>query len=155
MLPDTSCGEGSTPSRLYELLIEKFSDSNIISVQRKYFNDIKGLDYIKNLCIVDYSKCIIELTAKYYCLTSCAALIKYIEYVKNIIFAPSSIPIIYDGAENTTLIDLATVRYLELMVNLKNPKLPLTLFHTLNYTKTRSGMRMLKANILQPPCGMY
>jgi hypothetical protein len=64
LLPDTSCGEGSSPSRLYDLLIEKFPDSNIISVQRKYFNDIRGLDYIKNLCIVDYSKCIIELTAK-------------------------------------------------------------------------------------------
>jgi hypothetical protein len=41
------------------------------------------------------------------------------------------------------------------MINLKNSKLPITLFHTLNFTKTRSGMRMLKANILQPPCGKF
>ena len=38
-------------------------------------------------------------------------------------------------------------------MNTKNPKLSHSLFGAVNNTMTKAGMRLLKANILQPSCG--
>lgn len=90
---------------------------------------------------------------RYYCLAACAALLKYIEFIKSLIFAPHSIPIIFQGAEKTVIIDPSTSKYLELVRNARNSKSNDSLYGAINYTKTRSGARLLRANILQPPSG--
>ena len=49
--------------------------------------------------------------------------------------------------------DAATVTNLELLQNLRDPKSDHTLYGILNFTKTPGGARLLRSNILQPPCG--
>jgi DNA mismatch repair ATPase MutS len=41
---------------------------------------------------------------------------------------------------------------LELLQNIRDSKSEHTLYGVLNYTKTVGGARLLRANILQPPC---
>jgi DNA mismatch repair protein MSH4 len=48
------------------------------------------------------------------------------------------------------MIDISTVRALELIQNLQDPKSKHCLFGLLNQTMTPMGARMLRSNILQP-----
>jgi len=93
----------------------------------------------------------IELQAKYYCLSSSAALINYIENSHHLIYAQKSLKVVYEGSDNTMIIDPTTAKLLELIVNLNDPKSNQSLFGIINKTKTRSGFRLLRSNILQPP----
>lgn len=52
------------------------------------------------------------------------------------------------------LLDATTAVNLELLQNIKDPKSEHTLYGVLNYTKTIGGARLLRANILQPPCDL-
>ncbi len=49
-------------------------------------------------------------TTRYYCLAACSALVKYMESMKNIVLAPSSMPILFEGAEKTALIGLSSIK---------------------------------------------
>ena len=100
--------------------------------------------------IDDCSSIEIQVKSKYYCLSACAALLKYMETFENVIFAPKSLRVVYKSAVNTMFIDPTTAKLLELIVNLNDPKSPHTLFGTINRTKTRSGYRLLRSNLLQP-----
>ena len=48
------------------------------------------------------------------------------------------------------MIDVATIRSLELIQNLQNPKSRDCLFGLVNETSTQMGARLLRSNILQP-----
>ena len=66
----------------------------------------------------DFRLCI----SRYYCLAAAAALIRYVEFVQNNLYAPQSLSIVYRGSEQTTLIDSKTAAVLELLVNLEDCK---------------------------------
>jgi DNA mismatch repair protein MSH4 len=51
------------------------------------------------------------------------------------------------------LIDYLSVRNLELVQNLQNPKSPQSLYGVLDHCHTPMGKRLLRANILQPSAG--
>jgi DNA mismatch repair protein MSH4 len=51
-------------------------------------------------------------------------------------------------------LDISTVKNLELISNVRDPKSSHSLFGILNYTKTQQGTRLLRSNILQPPCSL-
>ena len=51
------------------------------------------------------------------------------------------------------LIDYLSVRNLELVQNLQNPKSSQSLFGVLDHCQTPMGKRLLRANILQPSAG--
>jgi DNA mismatch repair protein MSH4 len=53
------------------------------------------------------------------------------------------------------LIDYLSVRNLELVQNLQNPKSPQSLFGVLDHCRTPMGKRLLRANILQPSSGFH
>jgi len=53
-----------------------------------------------------------------------------------------------------TVVDVTVVANLELLRNIRDPRSEQTLYGILNTTKTRMGSRLLRVNILQPPCGM-
>lgn len=53
-----------------------------------------------------------------------------------------------------TAVDVTTVANLELLRNIRDPRSEHTLFGILNTTKSRMGSRLLRVNILQPPCGI-
>ncbi|XP_022081598.1 mutS protein homolog 4-like isoform X1 [Acanthaster planci] len=152
VMPVTAC-EGSM-TKLFKLITDNFPNTSIATVQRKYFNETKGLQYIKHLCVSDFSAVEMEITSKYYCLAAAAALLKYVEFIQNVVYAPSSLKVVFRGSEQSTMIDATTARNLELVQNIKDPKSEHTLYGVLNYTKTLAGARLLRANILQPPCAL-
>ena len=41
---------------------------------------------------------------RYYCLATAAALLKYVEFIQNIMFAPCTLKIVFKGSEHTTMI---------------------------------------------------
>lgn len=41
---------------------------------------------------------------RYYCLAAAAALIKYVEFIQNIVYAPASLKIVFKGSEQTCMI---------------------------------------------------
>ncbi|XP_060559607.1 mutS protein homolog 4-like [Ruditapes philippinarum] len=150
VLPSTACESGSM-TNLSKFISDQFHHTSISTVQRKYFNETKGLMYVKQLCVPEYSSVELEVSSKYYCLAAVAALMKYLEFIQNTIYAPASLKIVFKGSENTTMIDVSTVRNLELLQNQRDPHSDHTLYGILNYTKTIGGARLLRSNILQPP----
>ncbi|KAL5005729.1 hypothetical protein ScPMuIL_016887 [Solemya velum] len=150
ILPNTAC-ENGTMTKLFKLLNDQYQHTNISTVQRKYFNETKGLQYVKQLCVAEYNTVEMEVASRYYCLAAAAALMKYVEFIQNVVFAPASMKIVFKGSEHTTMIDAVTARNLELLQNLRDPKSDHSLFGILNFTKTAGGCRLLRANILQPP----
>ncbi|XP_055959284.1 mutS protein homolog 4 [Patella vulgata] len=149
IVPNTTFENGEKTT-LLKLITEQYTTTCVSTVQRKYFNETKGLEMLKHLCI-DFKTMEMVLSSKYYCLATTAAILKYVEFIQNIVYAPNSIQLVFRGSEHSTMIDLSTSRNLELLQNIRDPKSHHTLFGTLNFTKTAGGTRLLRSNILQPP----
>nr|CAD7460497.1 unnamed protein product [Timema tahoe] len=92
------------------------------------------------------------LYSRFYALSAAAALLKYSEFIENKIFAPKSLKVEYQGSHNTTIIDVATASRLELVRSLQGSGSQNSLLGILNHCSTAGGTRLLRANILQPPC---
>lgn len=54
---------------------------------------------------------------RYYCLAAAAALLKYLEFIQNSIYAAKSLRVTFKGSEQTAMIDSASACHLELVVN--------------------------------------
>jgi len=76
--------------------------------------------------------------------------LKYIKLVLNVTFPFHSLRMKYEPSEGSMMIDFSTVRTLELVQNLQNPKSNDCLFGLLNQTLTPMGARLLRSNLLQP-----
>jgi DNA mismatch repair protein MSH4 len=76
--------------------------------------------------------------------------LKYIELAMNKTFPAHSLRIKYEASEGSMMIDLSTIRSLELIQNLQNQKSTECLFGILNDTLTPMGSRLLRSNVLQP-----
>jgi len=110
-------------------------------------------------------------------LSAAAALLRYVEFLQNLIFAPKSLSIKYEGSQNTMLIgnklkaqfnsylrnlnnmlhiflDIESAKRLELVSSAKvdSSAKHYSLLGTLNHTHTIGGYRLLRATLLQPPC---
>ncbi|XP_021052643.1 mutS protein homolog 4 [Mus pahari] len=149
IMSNTACVVGNS-TKLFTLITENFKNVNFTTVQRKYFNETKGLEYIEQLCIAEFSSVLMEVQSRYYCLAAAAALLKYIEFIQNSVYAPKSLKIYFQGSEQTAMIDLPSAQNLELLVNNQDYRSNHTLFGVLNYTKTAGGSRRLRSNILEP-----
>ncbi|NXN91341.1 MSH4 protein, partial [Rhinopomastus cyanomelas] len=149
IMSNTACDTGNT-TNLFSLITEHFKDVTFTTVQRKYFNETKGLEYIEQLCASEFSTISIEVQSKYYCLAAAAALLKYVEFIQNSVYAPKSLKMRFQGSEKTAMIDTSSVQNLELVINNRDSRHSHTLFGVLNYTKTPGGSRRLRSNILEP-----
>ncbi|XP_012516493.1 PREDICTED: mutS protein homolog 4 [Propithecus coquereli] len=127
-----------------------FQNVNFTTIQRKYFNETKGLGYLEQLCIAEFSTVLMEVQSKYYCLAAVAALLKYVEFIQNSVYAPKSLKVCFQGSEQTAMIDSSSAQNLELLINNHDCRNNHTLFGVLNYTKTAGGSRRLRSNILEP-----
>ncbi|PVD38561.1 hypothetical protein C0Q70_01177 [Pomacea canaliculata] len=145
ILPHTVCESGNS-SKLFKMISDQFPNTNISSVQRRYFNETKAQQILSVMCCLNN-----VVPFRYYCLATNAALLKYVEYIQNIIFAPSSLKVVFKGSEHTTMIDIMTAKNLELLENRRDPFSNHSLFGVLKYTHTAGGARLLRSNILQPP----
>uniref|UniRef100_H2MNA4 MutS homolog 4 n=1 Tax=Oryzias latipes TaxID=8090 RepID=H2MNA4_ORYLA len=149
LMPDTACEKGKG-TKLFKLITENFPGVPFTAIQRKYFNEKKGLEYIQQLCAPEYGTVLMEVQAKYYCLAAAAALLKYLEFLQNSVYAAKSLKVTFKGSEQTAMIDSASAYNLELVVNNRDHRSEHTLLGVLNHTKTPGGARRLRSNILEP-----
>ncbi|NXK51882.1 MSH4 protein, partial [Chauna torquata] len=149
IMPNTACDAGNT-TKLFHLIAEHFKNVTFTTVQRKYFNETRGLEYIEQLCASEFSTIFMEVQSKYYCLAAAAALLKYVEFIQNSVYAPKSLKVRFQGSEKTAMIDSSSAQNLELVTNNRDSRNGHTLFGVLNYTKTPGGSRRLRSNILEP-----
>ncbi|KAL7862008.1 hypothetical protein SRHO_G00134490 [Serrasalmus rhombeus] len=149
LMPDTASEKGRG-TKLYNLIMENFPSVGFTALQRKYFNEKKGLEYIQQLCAPEFSTVLMEVQTKYYCLASAAALLKYVEFIQNSVYAPKSLKVSFTGSEQTAMIDAVSARNLELVINNRDQRSSHTLLGVLNHTKTPGGERRLRSNILEP-----
>ncbi|RWS03284.1 mutS protein 4-like protein [Dinothrombium tinctorium] len=141
----------TTSSVLYNLLRQYFPQIHVVGVERKFFNETVGSNYVRRLCSSNYEALEVRLQNKFYALSAVAGLIRYIEHIQSIFFVDKSLKIVYRGTEEAMSIDFASARSLEIIVNQSDPKSDQTLLGLLNYTKTRSGLRALRATLMEPP----
>jgi DNA mismatch repair protein MSH4 len=159
------------------LIQKRLPDSSFATVQRKYFSESKGHVLLKSLVIPEQTSAV-ELEANKYvfmracisidlvsfsyslistfghrflCLASCAALIKYVEYIQSITYANHSLRMTFVSSERTMLLDSETIRNLELLSGTRSASISGSLFEVLNFTKTTVGRRLLRATLVQPP----
>ncbi|XP_039587320.1 mutS protein homolog 4 isoform X3 [Passer montanus] len=149
IMSNTACDAGNT-TKLFSLITEHFKNVTFTTVQRKYFNETKGLEYIEQLCASEFSTIFMEVQSKYYCLAAAAALLKYVEFIQNSVYAPKSLKVRFQGSEKTAMIDSSSAQNLELVINNRDSRNGHTLLGVLNYTKTPGGSRRLRSNILEP-----
>lgn len=69
-------------------------------------------------------------------------------------FASNTLRVKYQSSEGTMMIDLATIRALELIQNIQDAKSKACLFGIMNETLTPMGGRLLRSCILQPTTQM-
>jgi hypothetical protein len=72
LVPDIT----GTGGKLYEDIEAKIKGSKVVKVQRKFFNERKGLSVIRKLVVPEFSTVEMQFINKYYCLAAAAALLK-------------------------------------------------------------------------------
>ncbi|XP_071873300.1 mutS protein homolog 4 [Bombus fervidus] len=151
LMPDTICERTTGKSALYNSIMEKFPEVELTAISRVHFNDTVGLERIKSLCNPEYSSVELFVKQKYYALAAAAALVKYVEYTQRIIYTPKSMKIEFQGSPNATMIDLESAQSLEL-VQSQCGRRNISLLGSLDRCLTPMGRKLLRSNILQPPC---
>ena len=141
--------------KLYQEISEEFPGANIVHIHRKYFKESRGLQAFRNLCSPEYSSVELQLSHKYYGLAAAFALLKYVEYIQNIIYAPKTLKVEFQASEESTLIDVETARHVELLVCSANPKSKNCLFGVINRCVTTGGIRYLRSSLFQPPTSSH
>ncbi|XP_032921644.1 mutS protein homolog 4 isoform X4 [Catharus ustulatus] len=63
IMSNTACDAGNT-TKLFSLVTEHFKNVTFTTVQRKYFNETKGLEYIEQLCASEFSTIFMEVQSK-------------------------------------------------------------------------------------------
>ncbi|XP_054304687.1 mutS protein homolog 4 isoform X3 [Pongo pygmaeus] len=63
IMSNTACAVGNS-TKLFTLITENFKNVNFTTIQRKYFNETKGLEYIEQLCIAEFSTVLMEVQSK-------------------------------------------------------------------------------------------
>lgn len=66
-------------------------------------------------------------------------------------YAPHSLRFEVQTSEDTTLVDIDTARYVELLTSSWDPRSKDCLFGYLNHCSTPGGVKLLRANLFQPP----
>ncbi|RLU22266.1 hypothetical protein DMN91_004544 [Ooceraea biroi] len=160
LMPETMCQQRGRGNKLYKSIKEKFNALNITPISRMHFNESTGMERVRTLCAQEYST--VELIVKqnnerscfnrrYYALAATAALLKYVEYVQHVVYAPRSMRIEFQGSPNTTMIDIESAQSLELIVSQSKYSI-VSLLGTMDRCLTPMGRRLLRASILQPSC---
>ncbi|VDO60937.1 unnamed protein product [Onchocerca flexuosa] len=85
-------------------------------------------------------------------MAAAAALIKYVEFIQNVLFAQNSLKVTYLVAEKSCFIDVNTMRNVEVVerIHLKQKTTGRSLFSVLNTCLTSGGVRLLRSSLLQP-----
>ncbi|KAK3197092.1 hypothetical protein GRF29_1536g554834 [Pseudopithomyces chartarum] len=143
----------SPKSKLLSIIEENLDvmESKTTLLDRKYWAEGAGYDYIQTLALDDDVEAIrLAANGSYYAVCCIAAVLKYIEVVYRVSFPYHSLRMKYEPSEGSMMIDVSTIYSLELVQNLHDPKSKHCLFGLLNETHTPMGSRLLRSNVLQP-----
>ncbi|KAK1074861.1 MutS protein msh4 [Friedmanniomyces endolithicus] len=144
----------ATPkSKLFSIIEDNLEDigSNLTLLDRRYWAETTGLEYIQQLAFAEDAEALkTAVSGNYYAVCCFAAVLKYVERGMARTFPFHSLRIKYEPSEGSMMIDLSTIRSLELVQNANDPKSKACLFGLLNETLTPMGGRLLRSNILQP-----
>lgn len=157
-------------SSLLSIIEEELPDTPIEPLNRKYWSENAGIEFIQSLAFREDMEAIkVAIEGNFYATCSFAAVgnilssffyyfshykqaIKYVELSCRVSIMSHSLRVRYQPSENTMMIDISTIHSLELIQNLQNAKSNDCLFGLLKETLTPMGARMLRSNILQPSC---
>ncbi|KAK4047164.1 MutS protein msh4 [Microbotryomycetes sp. JL201] len=110
-----------------------------------------GYEYLTKLMVRDDRRTgtILAVRSKYYALAAASALFKHVE--RSMALQSASLSISFKPALGSCLIDIESVRNLELVSNLLNKHSKQHLFGMLNFCYTPMATRLLRSLILSPP----
>ncbi|KAI6819431.1 hypothetical protein KC332_g9419 [Hortaea werneckii] len=140
-------------SKLFSIVEDALLEmnSNIVLLDRRYWAETTGLEYIQQLAFREDVETIkTAVNGNYYSVCCFAAVLKYVELSLSKTFPQRSLRIKYEPSEGSMMIDLSTIRSLELVQNLHSAKSKDCLFGLLNHTLTPMGSRLLRSSIMQP-----
>ncbi|KAJ5721425.1 uncharacterized protein N7483_009359 [Penicillium malachiteum] len=138
-------------SKLRRMIQENLSDPIFTFLDRRYWSDKTGLEYLNRLSFPDDADSLkLALCGNYFAACCFAAVLKYVESELQRTFVSHSLRIKFEPSEGSMTIDLQTIVSLELIQNLNNAKSRDSLYGLLNETLTPMGARLLRATILQP-----
>ncbi|KAI3322005.1 muts domain V-domain-containing protein [Xylariaceae sp. AK1471] len=138
-------------SHLLSIIEAELPDTTIEGLNRKYWSEQVGLEFIQSLAFRDDLEAIkVAIGGNFYATCSFAAVVKYVELSCRVSIAAHSLRIRYQPSENTVMIDISTIHSLELIQNLHEARSKDCLFGLLNECLTPMGSRMLRSNIIQP-----
>ncbi|KAF2876499.1 muts domain V-domain-containing protein [Massariosphaeria phaeospora] len=143
----------SPKSKLFSIVEENLEGigSKLTLLDRRYWSESAGLEYIQTLAFVDDVEAIkVSVSGNYYAVSCIAAVLKYVDLGLGLSFSFHSLRVKYEPSEGSMMIDVSTIYSLELVQNLQNPKSRDCLFGLLNETLTPMGARLLRSNVLQP-----
>ncbi|XP_075918700.1 uncharacterized protein LOC142920125 [Petromyzon marinus] len=120
VMPHTACNPNA--SKMFTLLRDYFPEAHVTTVLRKYFNDERGTDAVRRLCVPHMATVLMDVQGKYYCLASLAALLQYVEFIQGVVLTPASVRVSFCGSERTAMIDGTTAANLELLRNSHDPR---------------------------------
>ena len=141
----------------------------IKSAPRKYWDETAGIDYINRLAFEDEVETIkVSVGGNFFAVCCLAAVrrdysrlplfdllrlvqvLQFIDLELGFTFSFHSMRMRYEPSEGSMMIDLPTIRSLELIENLQDPRSKHCLFGLLNTTLSPMGCRLLRGNLLQP-----
>jgi DNA mismatch repair protein MSH4 len=112
ILMPTSSLEPS-PSKLARILLEQLPDVEVMPVNRRYFNDVDGLKFVRQFGLgkdehglEGEASIVVGLNSKYYALAACNALMWYVDNAHHLTFSPKSIKFRWKTLEGTMLIGM-------------------------------------------------
>uniref|UniRef100_A0A0N4ZPP8 DNA_MISMATCH_REPAIR_2 domain-containing protein n=1 Tax=Parastrongyloides trichosuri TaxID=131310 RepID=A0A0N4ZPP8_PARTI len=154
---------GSHTDAIIEIVKNVCSDTEVLSIQKKFFDDAKGITLINNLASKEISDVDEAMLKKYLCISASYCLIRYIEQIQNVSFAAGAVQVLYHCLEGRCIIDLQTCKNLNVIKELNEKTVgeksiafsqTKTLFSTLNTCLTDGGTKTLRSNLLQPSCNV-
>lgn len=131
--------ESAHVSKLVSLIKQAF-DLEYIFIQRKYFNDALGMEFIQK-----YSCNAVEAMDQFYALAALSALFTWAE--SNLGILPKSVNFSIQNLQGILLLDVISTRNLEII---RGTSSDLCLFKVLDHTVTRMGKRLLRMSLCQP-----
>eukprot|EP01083_Nonionella_stella_P044302 119330_1 len=124
---------------------------NLRPLARRYYNDCEGIRYLKDICSIDSLKRLnIEDNTMWLALSAVGAAISWLNHCGPS-FAKHTVTLSYKSIDGYMKLDFETIKNLELVQNLKNPKSKKgTLLHALDFCATKMGRRLLRSSLYQP-----
>jgi DNA mismatch repair protein MSH4 len=148
---DATSKEGGA-NKEYPLSSSPCRTSTVVKfISRSCFDQTKGAEMLRRLARDEtYDATLVE---EYILLSSSHAVLHYTQQTLGASFSRNCLDIsINSGGKNRMAIDRSTLLQLELLTNAKTGKTRNSLVSTIDCTKTTVGSRLLRTNLMAPPC---